>query len=88
MKSLFGMHLFDKPNPSSNQTLFYITIVLASVTTYLAALGAVWAVAPDEQRQKVKDQWRRTVERKRREVNEDEYSSPSTSTFGTTQQDV
>ena len=56
MKSLFGMHLFDKPNPSSNQTSFYITIVLASVITYLAALGAVWAVAPDEQRQKVKDQ--------------------------------
>jgi hypothetical protein len=79
------MHLFDKPDPSSNQTSFYITTVLASVVTYIAALCAVWAVAPDEQRKKVKDQWRKTVERRRREMNEDEDSSY---TSGITQQDV
>jgi hypothetical protein len=79
------MHLFDKPDLSSNQTSFYITIVLPSAVTYIAALGAVWAVAPDEQREKVKDRWRRTVERRRQETNEDEDSSY---TSGTTQQDV
>jgi hypothetical protein len=85
MKSLFGMHLFDKLNPSSNQTSFYITIILASVVTYLAALYAVWAFAPDEQRQKVKNQWRRTVERRRQEMNEHQNSS---STPKKVQQDV
>jgi hypothetical protein len=79
------MHLFDKPNTASNQTSFYITIVLASVVTYLAALGAVWAVAPDGQRKKVKDLWSRIVERGRQDVNEHRNSS---STSGTTQQDV
>ena len=79
------MHLFDKPNPASNQTSFYITIVLASVITYLAALGAVWAVAPDEQRENVKDLWSRIVERGRQDMNEHRNSS---STSGTTQQDV
>jgi hypothetical protein len=69
------MHLFDKPNPSSNQTSFYIAIVLASVITYLAALYAVWAVAPDEQRKKVKERWRRTVEQRRQKVNEHQNSS-------------
>jgi hypothetical protein len=77
------MHLFDKPDPSSNQTSFYITIVLASVITYVAALYAVWAVAPDEQRKKVKDQWRMTVQRRRQEVN-----GPQNSSSTKTQQEV
>ncbi|KAL2814883.1 hypothetical protein BDW59DRAFT_167024 [Aspergillus cavernicola] len=48
--SLFGMHLFDYSDVSTTQASFYITIVLAALMTYVAALVAVWGVAPKEQR--------------------------------------
>ncbi|KAL4860399.1 hypothetical protein BDV12DRAFT_205111 [Aspergillus spectabilis] len=49
-KSLFGMHLFDYSDVSATQASFYITIVLAALMTYVAALIAVWGVAPKEQK--------------------------------------
>lgn len=48
------MNLFDKEDPSANQTSFYVTMVLTAVITYGAALLAVWFIAPPTQREKLK----------------------------------
>jgi len=51
------MHLFDHSNVSATQSSFYITIVLAAVLTYVAALAAVWAAAPKDQRNGLQKQF-------------------------------
>ncbi|KAM7183255.1 hypothetical protein V8F33_013703 [Rhypophila sp. PSN 637] len=50
--SLYGMHLFDKEDPSENQTSFYITMVLVALITYAVATGAAM-LAPENRRLRV-----------------------------------
>ncbi|KAF7122250.1 hypothetical protein CNMCM5793_000207 [Aspergillus hiratsukae] len=61
--SIFGMHLFDYPRLEQTQRSFYITMVLASVITYLIATLAIFGIRQHmrikgtEQARRWKDSW-------------------------------
>lgn len=48
------MHLFDKVDLKETQTLFYITMVLVSLLTWIISASFIWGV---DRRQKLREKW-------------------------------